>query len=63
MVKVCNCKNNVCMSVYLYVSSAPILEKGLFFLCTFLFIYDHLFYKYFVRRSVGQATKGKNVRI
>ncbi len=25
--------------------------------------YEYLFYKYFVRRSVGQATKGKNVKL
>ena len=25
-------------------------------------IYVHLFYKYFVRRSDGQATKGRNVK-
>ncbi len=26
-------------------------------------MYKHLFYKYFVRRSVGQATEGRNVKI
>ena len=26
-------------------------------------IYEHLFYKYFVRRSVGQASKERNVKI
>ncbi len=26
-------------------------------------IYEHLFYKYIVRRSVSQATKGKNVNV
>ena len=26
-------------------------------------VYEHLFYKYFVRRSVGQATKGKRASI
>ena len=27
------------------------------------FVYEHLFYKYFVRRSVGQATKGKRASL
>ena len=26
-------------------------------------VYEHLFYKYFVRRSVGQATKGKRASL
>ncbi len=26
-------------------------------------VYEHLFYKYFVRRSVGQATKGKKASL
>ena len=30
-----------------------------FFLVNIPIIYEHLFYKYFVRRSVDQATKGK----
>ena len=28
-----------------------------------LLLYEHLFYKYFKRQSVGQATKGRNVKI
>ena len=27
-----------------------------------LLIFEHLFYKYFVRRSVGEATKSRNVK-
>ena len=26
-------------------------------------VYEHLFYKYFDRQSVGQATKGNNVKM
>ncbi len=29
---------------------------------TILFIYNHLFCKYFVRQGIGKATKGKNVK-
>ncbi len=28
-----------------------------------LILYEYLFYKYFVRQSVGQATLGRNVKI
>ena len=44
--------------------SWPLIEiDGCFFLCTFSLIYEHLFYKYFVRQSVSQATKGRVLNI
>ncbi len=59
------------MSVRLYVClsvggnvifSAPIYYKALIFCVHITLVYEHLFYKYFVRRSVGRATKGKELR-
>ena len=36
----------------------PLIEISLFFLVQILLINEHLFCKYFVRLSVGNATKG-----
>ncbi len=38
----------------------PPYKIELSFFCVHIpLVYEHLFYKYFVRRSVGKATKGK----
>ncbi len=44
------------------IFSAPNRERLLIFSVHLPLIYEHLFYKYFVRRSVGQATNGQNVK-
>ena len=55
----------VCSSVYMSdlggnaIFSAPNRDRDLFFSVHIPLIYEHLFFKYFVRRSAGQATKGK----
>ncbi len=43
------------------IFSAP--HRALIFCVHIPFVYEHLFYKYFVRLSVGQATKGKRASI
>ena len=54
----------VCMSVCMsglggnVIFSAPIQDRALIFCVHIPLVYEHLFYKYFVRWSVGQATKG-----
>ena len=45
------------------ILSAPNYDRGLIYSVQIRLIYEHLYYKYFVRRSVGQATKGRNVKI
>ncbi len=42
---------------------APIYDKALIFCVHIPLVYEHLFYKYFVRRSVVQATKGKRASL
>ena len=42
---------------------APILDGALIFCVQIPLVYEHLFYKYFVRRSDGQATKGKRASL
>ncbi len=42
---------------------APNRDRDLFFSVHIPLIYEHLFYKYVVRPSVGQAAKGRNVKI
>ena len=43
--------------------SRHIIEIKIYFLSVHIpLVYVHLFYKYFVRRSVGQVTKGKKLR-
>ncbi len=42
---------------------APIKDKALIFCVHIPLVYEHLFYKYIVRRSVGQATKGKRASL
>ncbi len=41
----------------------PIKDRVLIFSLHIPLIYEHLFCKFFVRRSVGQATKDRNVKI
>ena len=59
----------VCMSVCLsglggnVIFSAPIYDRALIFCVHIPLVYEHLFYKYFVRRSVGQAIKGKKASL
>ena len=44
--------------------SRPLIKiKDCFFSVHIPLIYEHLFYKYLVRLSVSQATKGRNVKI
>ncbi len=46
--------------------SQPLMKMEVyFFLCISLLPMsnEHIFFKYFVRRSFGQATKGRNVKI
>ncbi len=52
---------SVCLSglVRKVIFSAPISDIALIFCVHILLVYEHLLYKYHVRRSVGQATKGK----
>ena len=58
-----------CMSVCMsglggnMVFSAPILDEALIFCMHIPLVYESLFYKYFVRRSVVQATKGKRASL
>ncbi len=42
---------------------APILDRALIFCVHIPLVYEHLFYKYFVLQSVGQATKGKRASL
>ncbi len=44
------------------IFSAPNLDRNKKNSVHIPLIYEHLFYKYFVRRSVDQATKGRNVK-
>ena len=56
----------VCMSVCPSVRIRADLSNGdrVLFICVHIsLIVEYLFYKYFVRRSVGQAKKGRNVKI
>ena len=39
------------------------LEGNMIFCVHIPLVYEHIFYKYFVRRSVGQATKGKRASL
>ncbi len=57
---------SVCMSFMFRwnaIFSAPNWDKVISFFVHISLIYDHLFYKYFVRRSVDQAKKVRNVKI
>ncbi len=53
----------VCLSVCMsglggnMIFSAPISDRALIFCGHIPLVYEHLFYKYFVRQSVIQATK------
>ena len=51
---------SVCMSVRF---RAPIYDRALIFCVHIPLIYEHLFYRYFVRWSVGQATKGNRASL
>ena len=42
---------------------APILDRALIFCVQIPLVYEPLSYKYCVRRSVVQATKGKNMEM
>ncbi len=44
------------------IFSAPVY-KALIFCVHIPLVYEHLIYKYFVRRTVGQATKGKRASL
>ncbi len=61
---------SACPSVYLIrlgeneIISAANYYRGILFCVVYIPLrYEHLFNKYFVRRSVGPATKGRNVKI
>ncbi len=41
----------------------PYIEQSSHFFCDIPLVYEHLFYKYFVRWSIGQATKGKRASV
>ncbi len=45
------------------IFSAPKQDNALIFCVHIALVYKQLFYKYFVRRSVGQATKGKTASL
>ncbi len=59
----------VCLSVCMsglggnVIFPAPIYDRALIFCVHIPLVYEQLFYKYFVRRSVGQATKGKRASL
>ena len=56
----------VCMSVRFrgnVIFSVPIYDRALIFCVHIPLVVEYLFYKYFVRRSIGQATKGKRASL
>ncbi len=53
---------SVGLYVCMYVRKRDFL--GLYIFCVHIaLVYEHLFFKYLVRRSVGQATKGKRASL
>ena len=55
-------KNIVHWSI-IQATDLPLRTKVKFLFVKIPLTYKHLLYKSFVRRSVGQATKGRNVKI
>ncbi len=45
------------------IFSTPNQDNAVIFCVYIPLVYEHLFYKYFVRRSVGQATKSKRASL
>ncbi len=45
------------------ILSATIYDRALNFSVHIPIVYEHLFYKYFLHRSVGQATNGKSASL
>ena len=57
-----NARPSASMSVR-FRGKRDFLRRQFFLSLQIRLTYEHLFYKYFVRRSVGQDTKGRNVKI
>ena len=54
---------NVRLYVCLSGLGGNVILSALIFCVHIPLVYEHLFYKYHVRRSVGQATKGKRASL
>ena len=54
---------SVHLSVCMYVRFRGKRDIALIFCVHIPIVYEHIFYKYFVRRSVGQATKVKRASL